>query len=120
MEAQGFTVNPNEWWHFDYKDWEKYAIYDIPFSAIRNLNDLKGLIVRRVEISGNVHVRDRIVREKIPLKEGDVFSEENLQKTVKQINDLNLFEKISEQDISWFIDKIDRDVDFVINVREKE
>ena len=34
MEAQGFMVNPNEWWHFDYKEWEKYAIYDIAFSAI--------------------------------------------------------------------------------------
>lgn len=32
MEAEGFTVNPNEWWHFDYKDWEKYAIYDISFA----------------------------------------------------------------------------------------
>jgi len=32
MEAAGFTVNPNEWWHFDYKDWDRYAIYDIPFS----------------------------------------------------------------------------------------
>lgn len=31
MEAEGFTVNPNEWWHFDYKDWGKYAIYDISF-----------------------------------------------------------------------------------------
>ena len=31
MENAGFTVNPNEWWHFDYKDWEKYAIYDISF-----------------------------------------------------------------------------------------
>ena len=31
MEDAGFIVNPNEWWHFDYKDWEKYAIYDIPF-----------------------------------------------------------------------------------------
>ena len=34
MEAEGFTVNKNEWWHFDYKDWEKYAIYDVPFSKI--------------------------------------------------------------------------------------
>ena len=34
MEAEGFTVNANEWWHFDYKDWEKYAIYDIAFSEI--------------------------------------------------------------------------------------
>jgi D-alanyl-D-alanine dipeptidase len=32
MESVGFKVNPNEWWHFDYKDWEKYAIYDISFS----------------------------------------------------------------------------------------
>jgi zinc D-Ala-D-Ala dipeptidase len=32
MEAEGFTVNPNEWWHFDYKEWEKYAIYDISFA----------------------------------------------------------------------------------------
>src|SRR6188508_3092300 len=21
MEAEGFTVEPNEWWHFNYKDW---------------------------------------------------------------------------------------------------
>jgi D-alanyl-D-alanine dipeptidase len=34
MEAEGFVVNPNEWWHFDYKDWQEYAIYDIAFSAI--------------------------------------------------------------------------------------
>lgn len=32
MEAEGFTVNVNEWWHFDYKDWEQYPIYDIAFS----------------------------------------------------------------------------------------
>jgi D-alanyl-D-alanine dipeptidase len=32
MEAEGFVVNDNEWWHFDYKDWEQYAIYDISFA----------------------------------------------------------------------------------------
>ena len=35
MEAEGFTVDPGEWWHFNYRDWEKYPILDIPFSAIR-------------------------------------------------------------------------------------
>ena len=34
MEAEGFTVNPNEWWHFDYKNWQDYAIYDIGFSEV--------------------------------------------------------------------------------------
>jgi len=32
MEDEGFIVNSDEWWHFDYKDWEKYAIYDISFA----------------------------------------------------------------------------------------
>ena len=32
MEAEGFIVNDNEWWHFDYKAWELYAIYDISFA----------------------------------------------------------------------------------------
>jgi len=34
MEAEGFTVNPNEWWHFDYKSWQDYAIYDISFEEV--------------------------------------------------------------------------------------
>lgn len=37
MEAEGFTVNPNEWWHFDYKDWQEYAIYDIAFDEVSKL-----------------------------------------------------------------------------------
>ncbi len=41
MEAEGFTVNKNEWWHFDYKDWQEYAIYDIAFSDIKSQNRLR-------------------------------------------------------------------------------
>lgn len=37
MEDEGFTINPNEWWHFDYKDWESYAIYDISFDEAGQL-----------------------------------------------------------------------------------
>lgn len=36
MEAEGFTVYPAEWWHFDYKDWKIYRIQNIPFEAIRH------------------------------------------------------------------------------------
>ena len=34
MESVGFTVYEAEWWHFDYKDWQKYAIANVPFEAI--------------------------------------------------------------------------------------
>ena len=32
MEDEGFTVNSSEWWHFDYNDWQQYAIYDVSFT----------------------------------------------------------------------------------------
>jgi D-alanyl-D-alanine dipeptidase len=31
MEAEGFTVYAAEWWHFDYKDWQRYRIGNQPF-----------------------------------------------------------------------------------------
>ena len=34
MEAQAFTVEPNEWWHFNYRDWPRYPILDIPFERL--------------------------------------------------------------------------------------
>jgi D-alanyl-D-alanine dipeptidase len=34
MEREGFTVEPNEWWHFNYGDWRHYRILDVPFSRI--------------------------------------------------------------------------------------
>ena len=34
MEAEGFAVESNEWWHFNYKDWPHYPILDVPFVAI--------------------------------------------------------------------------------------
>jgi len=34
MEAEGFTVYEAEWWHFDYKDWQKYRIGNVAFEQI--------------------------------------------------------------------------------------
>jgi zinc D-Ala-D-Ala dipeptidase len=35
MEKQGFTVYEFEWWHFDYKDFAKYPIMNVPFERLR-------------------------------------------------------------------------------------
>jgi D-alanyl-D-alanine dipeptidase len=34
MEKEGFEVYPDEWWHFDYKDWKQYGVLDVPFEGI--------------------------------------------------------------------------------------
>ncbi|HKP82089.1 MAG TPA: M15 family metallopeptidase [Pyrinomonadaceae bacterium] len=36
MEAEGFTVYEAEWWHFDYKDWQRYRIGNQRFESIQN------------------------------------------------------------------------------------
>jgi serine beta-lactamase-like protein LACTB len=34
MEDQGFTVYEAEWWHFDYKDWQRYPILNKTFEEL--------------------------------------------------------------------------------------
>ena len=34
MESEGFTVYPQEWWHFDYKDWKLYPILNVRFEDL--------------------------------------------------------------------------------------
>jgi D-alanyl-D-alanine dipeptidase len=37
MEADGFTVYEAEWWHFDYKDWQRYRIGNERFERISSV-----------------------------------------------------------------------------------
>ncbi len=34
MEKEGFTVYPQEWWHFDYKDWKQYPVMNARFEEM--------------------------------------------------------------------------------------
>lgn len=36
MESEGFTVYEAEWWHFDYKDWQKYRIGNVRFEELKH------------------------------------------------------------------------------------
>ena len=39
MEAEGFSVNPGEWWHFDYENWGEYGIQNEVFSEIASASE---------------------------------------------------------------------------------
>jgi D-alanyl-D-alanine dipeptidase len=34
MEAEGFTVNDTEWWHYDHRDWQSYRINNSMFKDL--------------------------------------------------------------------------------------
>jgi D-alanyl-D-alanine dipeptidase len=36
LEAEGFIANPEEWWHFDYRDWQCYPILNRTFEELAN------------------------------------------------------------------------------------
>lgn len=34
MEASGFVVQPDEWWHFDFETWHDYPVEDVSFAML--------------------------------------------------------------------------------------
>ena len=34
MEAEDFAVHPHEWWHYNYKNWERYPVMDVEFAEL--------------------------------------------------------------------------------------
>ncbi|MGE0352483.1 MAG: serine hydrolase [Gemmatimonadales bacterium] len=34
MESEGFAVYSEEWWHFDYQDWRRYPVLNLPFEEL--------------------------------------------------------------------------------------
>ncbi|MBC3539471.1 M15 family metallopeptidase [Rufibacter sediminis] len=39
MLRHGFQVYPDEWWHFDFKDWRSYPLMDIRFEDLKALKN---------------------------------------------------------------------------------
>ncbi len=39
MNKYGFSVHPNEWWHYDMKGWENYKITDLSFEDLEKLKN---------------------------------------------------------------------------------
>ena len=66
MEKEGFKVNPEEWWHFDYKDWAKYTILNVQagcslqvarrVSPLPGLSAMIGIFRHDLSFSGMIHL----------------------------------------------------------------
>jgi CubicO group peptidase (beta-lactamase class C family)/D-alanyl-D-alanine dipeptidase len=42
LESEGFTVYDYEWWHFDYKDWQRYPILNLTFEQLAHQSGQTG------------------------------------------------------------------------------
>ncbi len=54
--------------------------------------------IERVDISGNVRTRDKVIRRQIPLVEGELYSSSKLKEANRNIRNLGFFEEVEISD----------------------
>ena len=72
--------------------------------------------VERINITGNVKTRDKVVRREMKLVEGDLFNATNLKKSKARINNLGFFEAV---DISTSAGSDEKFMNVDVNVKER-
>jgi Surface antigen variable number repeat len=77
--------------------------------------------IRRIEISGNTSIRHREFTKRMEsnFSEGDIFTLEALEKSIKRISKMKLIYPITLKNVKIFLDPKYVNVDFVICVVQK-
>jgi len=72
--------------------------------------------IGKIEISGNIKTRDKVIRREVRLDEGDIFNSKLLKRSYERINNLNFFETV---DIIPKPQSEEKLVDLDIKVKER-
>ena len=83
-----------------------------------NINEGSVYQLRRLEFVGNDETRDRIIRRKVLLQEGTTYSQDLMDKSLRQINSLKLFETLTMADVEINTDEQQKVVDLLIHFKE--
>ena len=75
--------------------------------------------VRRVELIGNTYTADYVIRQKILLNEGDLFTRARLRKSLENISKLKQFMPVQLKDIQIHLDRGQKLVDINIYLSER-
>ena len=76
-------------------------------------------LVRRVEFVGNEYTRDNVLRRKITLEECDVFTRENLIKSLESVSTLKkIIYPVKLSDVEIRLDRSEKIIDMTICFKE--
>jgi hypothetical protein len=77
-------------------------------------------LVRRVEFSGNERTRDNVLRREIILQEGEVFTRENLARSLESVSRLKrIIYPVKLGDVILHLGKPEKIIDMTICFRER-
>ncbi len=88
--------------------------------ATWNIEEGEPAYLRHVEIVGNDHTHDRIIRQRLGLLPGDIYSQDRLIQSVRNVQSMGFFEQLPPQE-AVEIEPVDEgDVDVTLRVKEKQ
>ncbi len=76
--------------------------------------------LHHVNVVGNDYTHDRIIRQRLGLLPGDIYSQEVLIQSVRRIQSMGFFEQLPPQEAVNIDPRQDGDVDVTLRVREKQ
>lgn len=75
--------------------------------------------LRRVEFIGNKTVSDHDLRRRVVLREGDLFSQRNLAKTLVSLNRLKTLYPLTMRNVVVRMDRTEKTIDMTFCIRER-
>ncbi|HEX3146308.1 MAG TPA: POTRA domain-containing protein [Pyrinomonadaceae bacterium] len=75
--------------------------------------------LRRVEFIGNETISDQELRRQVVLREGDLFSQRNLARTLVSLNRLRKLYPLTMRDVMVRLDRTEKLIDLTLCIRER-
>ncbi len=72
-----------------------------------------------MEFVGNEHIRDSVLRRRIVLQEGEVFSRRNLLRSMENVSKLKMIYRVRSSDVVIRLDRSEKFVDTLFCFRER-
>ncbi len=88
--------------------------------ATWNIREGNPTYLREIRIVGNTYTHDRIIRNRLLVFPGDVYSQQRLIQSIQAIQGLGFFEPLPPQEAVEFRERPDGDIDLVLRVEERQ
>jgi len=76
--------------------------------------------VREISIEGNTYTHDRVIRNRLFIFPGDVYSQDRLIRSFQAIQGLGFFEPLPPEEAVDIRERADGDIDITLRVQEKQ
>lgn len=76
--------------------------------------------IREIRIVGNTYTHDRIIRSRLFVYPGDIYSQQRLIRSIRAIQNMGFFDPLPPQEAVDIRPREDGDIDIVLRVKEKQ